>query len=199
MGLAMTKATRRSVLFIQGGGEGTHADWDHQLVASLRERLGESYEVRYPRMPREDDPSVARWQPAIERELRALPDGSVVVGHSLGATILLHALTDPSLGRTLGGIMLIAAPFVGKGGWESEDLVFPPHLGEYLPPGVPVHFYHGDEDDTAPPLHLELYAHAIAQATIHRLPGRDHQLNDDLSEVAATISKLDVGREPVAR
>jgi predicted alpha/beta hydrolase family esterase len=195
----MTKSARRQVLFIQGGGEGTHADWDHALVASLQQRLGESYEVRYPRMPREDDPSVARWQPAIEKELRALPDGSIAVGHSLGAVILLHVLTEPSLGCKLGGIMLIAAPFVGQGCWESEDLAFPPNLGECLPQGVPIHLYHGDEDDTAPPPHLDLYAHAIAQATTHRLPGRDHQLNDDLSEVAVTISELESRREPAAR
>jgi hypothetical protein len=45
-------------------------------------------------------------------------------------------------------------------------------------------------DDTAPPSHAELYAHAIPHVRIHHLPGRDHQLDDDLSEVAASIKSL---------
>ena len=39
------------VLFIQGGGAGTHDEWDDKLVESLRHELGDGYEVRYPRMP----------------------------------------------------------------------------------------------------------------------------------------------------
>jgi hypothetical protein len=33
----------------------------------------------------------------------------------------------------------------------------------------------------------------IPQARLHWLPGRDHQLNDDLSEVAETIRSDDHG------
>jgi hypothetical protein len=53
---------------------------------------------------------------------------------------------------------------------------------------VPVHVFHGLQDQTAPPSHADLYAHAIPQAQLHWLPGRDHQLGNDLSEVARTIS-----------
>ena len=42
-------------------------------------------------------------------------------------------------------------------------------------------------DQTAPPSHAGLYALAIPQAQVHQLPGRDHQLNNDLSEVAEAI------------
>ena len=33
----------------------------------------------------------ATWGPAIRREIAELDDGAVVVGHSVGATILVHA------------------------------------------------------------------------------------------------------------
>ena len=49
----------RQVLFIQGGGAGVHDEWDDKLVDSLRRELGDGYEVRYPRMPAEDDPGDA--------------------------------------------------------------------------------------------------------------------------------------------
>lgn len=180
-------AAKHQLLFVQGGGKGTHDEWDNKLVESLRRELGQDYEVHYPRMPREDDPSYGSWKPALERALKALRDGVILVGHSVGATILLKALSEHAPARKLGAIVLIAAPFVGEGGWSANDLQLAPDLGARLPRGVPIHFFQGLADDTAPPPHVDLYARAVPQARVHRLAGRDHQLNDDLKEVATAI------------
>ena len=88
----------------------------------------------------------------------------------------------------LGAIVLLSAPFVGAGGWPASEFELPSDLGALLPEGVPVHVFHGLDDDMVPPAHANLYAHAIPQAQLHLLPGRDHQLGNDLSEVAAVIS-----------
>ena len=177
----------RQILFIQGGGAGAHDEWDDKLVESLRRELGREYEVRYPRMPDEGEPSYARWSKAILREIAALDDGAVVAGHSVGATILLNALAEQPPEKGLGAIVLIAAPFVGEGGWLSDEFELTSDLGAKLPPGARVHVFHGLRDETAPPSHADLYALAIPQAQVHKLPGRDHQLNNDLSEVAEAI------------
>lgn len=58
---------------------------------------------------------------------------------------------------------------------------------------MPVHLFHGLEDQTVPPEHADLYRRAIPHARVHLLHGRDHQLNDDLSEVARAIT-MDLGR-----
>ncbi|MGN6377941.1 MAG: alpha/beta fold hydrolase [Gaiellales bacterium] len=179
--------TTVQILFIQGGGAGAHDDWDARLVDDLRRELGDGSEVRYPRMPTEDDPSYAGWSAAIRREMADLDDGAMVVGHSVGGTILIQALADQPPHHELSAIVLIAAPFVGEGGWPGDEFELPADLGARLPQGVPVHVFHGLGDETAPPSHADLYARAIPQATVHRLPGRDHQLNDDLSDVARVI------------
>jgi predicted alpha/beta hydrolase family esterase len=178
----------RQVVFIQGGGAGAHDDWDATLVDSLRGELGEGYEVRYPRMPLEDDPSYARWSTAIGHELAAVDDGVIVVGHSVGGTVLVNYLAEVVPTRGVGAIMLIAAPFVGAGGWPGDEFELPSNLGARLPRGVPVHLFHGLNDQIAPPDHIDLYSRAIPQAQPHRLPDRDHQLNDDLSEIAQAIA-----------
>jgi len=186
-------ARSRQVLFVQGGGAGAHDEWDSPLVDNLARQLGHGYEVRYPRMPDEDDPSYTGWSMAIRREITALADGAVVVGHSVGGTILVNALAERPPERQLGMIVLIAAPFVGVGGWPGDEFESPHDLGARLPHGVPVHVFQGLQDQTTPPSHAGLYAGAIPQAQLHWLPGLDHQLGDDLSEVARTIGSDTTG------
>ena len=175
------------ILFIQGGGAGAHDEWDDKLAESLRRELGGGHDVRYPRMPDEGNPNYARWSAAIRREMAELDDGAVLVGHSIGATILVNALAEQPPKKELEAIVLIAAPFVGDGGWPSDEFRPAGDLGARLPPGMRVHVFHGLEDATAPPSHAALYAVAIPQAQVRTLPGRDHQLNNDLREVAGAM------------
>ena len=184
-------AVTRQVLFVQGGGAGAHDEWDDKLVDSLRRELGNGYEVHYPRMPDEDDPTYARWSATIRDGMRTLDDGSVVAGHSVGGTILVNLLAEQPPQQRLGAIVLIAAPFVGAGGWPGDEFELTHDLGARLPDGVPVHVFHGLRDETAPPQHADLFARAIPQAQVHRLPGRDHQLDDDLGVVAGVIRALE--------
>ncbi len=178
------------VLFIQGGGEGAHDEWDNKLVASLGRDLGPEYEIHYPRMPDEADPNYSRWKAALRKELAKLRDGAILAGHSVGAAILISALGEQLRGPALRGVFLIATPYIGEGGWPSEDIEPMSGLGARLPAQVPVFLYHGSEDETAPFEHVDLYAKAIPQAVVRRLTGRDHQLNEDMSEVAADIRRL---------
>ena len=177
----------KQILFIQGGGEGVHDEWDNKLVASLARELGPGYDIRYPRMPNEDDPRYPAWKTALEHEISTLDDAAILVGHSLGGTILINSLAEQAPDRKLAGVFLISAPFVGLGGWPSDEIKPSRDLGARLPQATPIHLYHGSEDDTAPYAHVDLYQQAIPQARVHKLEGRDHQLNDDLSEVAADI------------
>jgi predicted alpha/beta hydrolase family esterase len=142
-------------------------------------------------MPEDDDPSVATWIPAIRQEPASLEDGAVVVGHSIGATLLVHALESGAPDRPLGAIVLLAAPFAGQGGWDDDDFEFTTDTGGRLPPGVPVHVFYGLADDTTPAVHADLWAAAIPQARLHPLSGRDHQLGNDLSAVAEVIRAIE--------
>ena len=181
----------RQVLFIQGGGENVHDAWDDKLVASLRRELGQHYEIHYPRMPNEDEPDYPKWKAAIGREMAKLGDGAILIGHSIGGTMLIHALAEEPPKMRPGAVLLLSAPFVGEGGWPSDDIAPKRDIGVRLAAGLPVHVFHGSEDEIAPPPHADLYGEAIKQAEIHRLPGRDHQLNNDLSEVAKTVKQLE--------
>jgi predicted alpha/beta hydrolase family esterase len=177
---------KKPVLLVQGAGEGAY-DEDARLAASLRTQLGPGYEVRYPRMPDEGSPDEAAWKRRMEEELRDMGRDPLLVGHSIGAGILVELLAEQRPERGLGGIFLVAAPFMGGEGWQIEGAEPSEELLRRLPREVPTFLYHGTLDEIVPFAHLELYARALPQATVRRLVGRNHQLGDDLSEVAADI------------
>ena len=187
-----TAAGAKGVLFVQGGGEGTHDSWDNKLVASLEGSLGSGYTVRYPRMPDEANPEPEAWKRSITRELTTLDAGAILVGHSLGAAIILDFLADGDGKRPpLAGVFLVATPFIGEGGWPLDDLRPTKAVAPQLPEGTPLYLYQGGDDDTVPASHVALFEKVLPQAAIRRLAGRDHQLNDDLSEVAHDIRLLE--------
>lgn len=179
-----------TILFVQGGGEGVHDQWDRKLVESLERELGAGYTVRYPRMPDEGDPRYSSWKPALVDELDALDDGTILVGHSVGGTVLIHLLAEERLALKPGAIVLIAAPFIGDGGWPGDEIQPRDDLAERLPADVPIFLYHGTADPMVPVGHVELYAKAIRQAVVRRLANRDHQLDNDLSDVARDLTHL---------
>ena len=181
------------ILFVQGAGEGTHDCWDDKLVASLEHELGEGYAVRYPRMPGEEDPGYAAWKAALTEEFASLEDGAILAGHSIGGTILLHMLAERPPAFRIGGLFLIAAPFIGEGGWPSDEMDGRTNFAERLPHGLPVHLFHGVDDPEVPVAHVHLYAKTIPLAVVRTIEGADHQLDNDMSQVARDILTLREG------
>jgi predicted alpha/beta hydrolase family esterase len=141
-------------------------------------------------MPGEADSKYALWKAALKEEFARLADGAILLGHSIGATILINVLAEEPFETTLSGIYLISVLFVGQGGWSSDDIEPMSDLGETLEKQWRIYIYHGSEDDTVQSGHVDLYEKAIPQALFRRLAGRDHQLNEDLSQVAADIRQL---------
>ena len=101
-----------------------------------------------------------------------------------------------------GGLLvssLSPTPFIGAGGWPSGDLRPTKKVVPHLPDGTPLHLYQGGDDDTVPLSHLGMFEKVLPHAAIRRLAGRDHQLNNDLSEVAHDIRHSVRYSDPSAR
>ena len=110
----------KQVLFIQGAGEGAYEE-DEKLVKSLRDVLGAEYNVRYPKMPEEEDQGYEAWKARISKELAAFDGEIILVGHSVGSSMLLKYLSEETVEKSIAGIFLIAAPYWGAGGWQVDE------------------------------------------------------------------------------
>lgn len=182
------QADKRQVLFIHGGGEDGYGA-DAKLAASLQEGLGATYNVRYPQMPDEDALDFG-WGKQIGKEIAAIKGKVILVGHSLGASLLLKYLSENEVKKRIGGIFLISTPFwSGNEDWQ-QGLKLHEDFPDKLPKHVPIFLYHCKDDEEVPFAHLAFYAQKLPQATVREIASGGHQLNNDLALVAKDIKSL---------
>ena len=181
---------RKRVLFLHGGGDGAYEE-DRKLAASLQDALGAAYDVRCPKMPDQDRPVYEAWKERIAMELDAPEGGEVIlVGHSLGGSILFKYLSQEELGKPVAGLFLVATPYWGVEDWEVGEYALREDFASKIPEEVAVFLYHSRDDEIVPFAHAALYAQKLPRATVRESDGRGHQFNDNLSEVARDIGSL---------
>ena len=170
----------------QGPGEGSDP-----LVSRLREELGTDYEVLFPTMPgTEDDPHYAPWRDRLSSELDTAKGRVIILGHSLGGSVVLKYAAERDLGNRVAGLVLVETPFWGTSDWEREWALPEswPAEGSQLPPTF---LFHSRDDEEIPFAHLELYAERLPEATVHRLDGTGHLLDrGDIAEIVDAVRSL---------
>ena len=182
---------KKHVLFIHGAGEGAFEE-DGLLVASLQNALGPAYDVHYPNMPEEDSATYTDWKAPIEREFATLDDEVVLVGHSVGGSVLVKYLSEQQRDKPIFALFLLATPYWGADEfWKWDEARLPEDVAAKLASIPRIFLYHSRDDDTVPFAHLALYAAKLPQATIRELDGRGHQLGNDLAEVAEDIRRAE--------
>lgn len=179
----------KQVLFIHGGGGAEDYAVDAQLVASLQEALGEAYLVHYPFLPSEKTPDFGRKK-QISKQISLIKGEIILVGHSLGASMLLKYLSETRIRKKIAGVFLIATPFwSGEQDWK-QGFILHKDFANKLPKQVPLFLYHSKDDDEVPIDHLKQYAKCLPMATLRTISKGGHQFNNDLSVVAKDIESL---------
>jgi uncharacterized protein len=180
---------KKHVLFIHGAGEGAFEE-DGLLVASLQNALGLAYDVHYPKMPEDDSATFADWKAPIERELAALDDEVILVGHSVGGSVLIKYLSEQQLDTPITSLFLLGTPYWGADEfWKWDEARLPEDVAIKLTSIPQIFLYHSCDDEVVPFAHLTLYAAKLPQATIREFDGCGHQFGNDLAEVAEDIRR----------
>ena len=179
----------KHILFIQGGGEGGYKV-DKALVASLQTALGKGYDIDYPEIKSDESAPDFGWSQQIGKKISDAKSDMIAVGHSFGASMILKYLSENSVNKKIAGIFLIATPFWnGNEDWQ-KGLKRQEDFADKLPEGVPIFFYHCQDDEEIPFSHLDHYKQRLTQATFREIKSGGHQLNNDLTLVANDIKSL---------
>ena len=167
----------KNALLIHSSGEQSGAEGSGPLVAALRAGLAADTRLTAPIMPEPDEPDAAAWEAALGEHLRQQQAPLVLVGHSVGASVIFRYLADHGMPAGLAGVVSIAAPFWGTADWEQEWAL--PHGSEARLAQLPrVALYHSLDDDVAPVSHVDRYAEVMPHARVHKVEGRGHLFGD---------------------
>ncbi|MGG4342017.1 alpha/beta hydrolase [Paenibacillus lautus] len=179
---------KKQVLFIHSAGpQGIHQG-SSDLIAHLQDQLGKAYHVLSPGMP---DPDYALWKAQIAKEINALNGEMLLVGHSLGGSVLLKYLSEEDCQLTISGLFLIAAPYWGKDDdWQSEDFRLPDSFATMLPRISSLYLYHSRHDPVVPFAHAQHYAKQLPEAVTRVYEGDDHYFREGLPELIDDIKRI---------
>ncbi|HEY9488352.1 MAG TPA: alpha/beta fold hydrolase [Chryseosolibacter sp.] len=177
------------IIFFHGGGSEEDYEADVKLVASLKSKLGSGYSVHYPLLPDNGTPDLGRRK-QINHEISVSEENVILVGHSLGASMLLACLSEIKTRKQIAGIFLLATPF-----WNgNEDWVkafkLQPEFAKQLDRKIPLFFYHCRDDEEVPFGHLTIYKQQLPWASFREISVGGHQLNNDLTIVANDIKSI---------
>src|SRR2546430_15180113 len=125
-----------TVLVIHGAGEPRGRAGKVYWEPLLGNPLGANYIVRAPRMPQPTEPHYGTWASRIATLIAAIKN-PVLVGHSLGASVLLKYLCEAAPRPSFDGLFLIATPFWGR---EFPEFALPPDCGARLRDVSPLYF-----------------------------------------------------------
>ncbi|TKR29501.1 alpha/beta fold hydrolase [Luteimonas gilva] len=175
-----------SVLFIHGGGTGAYAA-DRALADSLQRALGAGWEVDSPPMPDEENCPYPEWRAVIDARIASMKGPVMLVGHSVGGSVLLKYLCERRSTPRIAGLFAVASPYWGTGGWNWDELALPADAAKRLTGDWPLVLYYSRDDEVVPFSHLALYTAKLPRAAVREYEGRDHQFGEDLTDVAADI------------
>lgn len=181
---------KKEVLFIHcAGPQGDH-EGSGFLVSYLKKKLGPGYEVRFPEMPDPENPHYKPWKKELKRSLLDASDDVILVGHSLGASVVLKYLSEKSPSKPIAGLFLVGAVYWGKEDWQVEEYELDDNFSERLPPIPNIYFYHSKDDEVVPVSHLWYFAAMLPEAKIREFDHRGHLFGNGLPELIDDIKSI---------
>lgn len=162
-------------------------DWK----GTLREALGEKYEVIQPSMPNKQNARYEEWRIWFEKFIPYLQDELVLVGHSMGGIFLVKYLTENEFPKKVLATFLVAAPFDDKDIQEPiGDFKLPEKTDGFKKKVGKVFLYHSEDDPVVPFVDLEKYKKELPDATVRIFKNRGHFTQEELQEIVEDIKSL---------
>lgn len=175
-----------------GKGEGSF-----DLVFYLRKALGEDYKVLYPVVNEPNSPTYDNWKVLLDEQLNKLDETVILVGHSLGGSMLLKYLSEEKTDMRINGMFLVATPQWSKDGWDVGEFAVQEDFSKHLPQVEVLYFYHCVNDPIVPFGHLDFYRKAFNNAIFRELSCKDHAFSNGLNELSADIRRIAENHYPL--
>ncbi len=182
---------KKQVLFIHSAGTQDFHKGSSNLLAYLKDSLGDEYNLLHPKMPNPENPEYKLWKVQLEKEFAALDGEVFLIGHSLGASVLLKYLSEKTIHCSISGLFIIAAPYWGKDNdWQASEYVLSENFAIKLPTIPQIFFYHSFNDKVVPFAHFKHYKQKLPMANTQILDDNEHNFSNGLPKLVDDIKGL---------
>lgn len=207
----MTGSKKQQVFYIHGGHtyssyeefwkglvehdiRDVHNEPSYWWTKTLREVLGDEYEVFSPDMPNKQNAQYKEWKVWFERLVEHLHDGVVLIGWSLGGIFLAKYLSENKMPVKIKSLFLLAAPYEidELKGRESETSFdySKENFDNLISQAEKVVIMHSKDDFVVPFEHGEKLAEALPQAEFVVFEDKNHFLIEEFPELVEKIKAL---------
>lgn len=178
------------ILFIHSAGPQGQYEGSDFLISYIRKALGRNYSIHSPIMPHTENPHYEEWKEKLKTEFNSLGDELILIGHSLGGSVLLKYLSESSQSKHMHGLFLVAAPYWGKQGWDVNEFVLQNDFASQLNDISNIHLYHSKDDEVVDASHIRYYSQQFPRATVHEVNHRGHLFSKGIPELIIDIQNL---------
>jgi len=163
------------ILFAHSGGEqGGPGKGSYDFISHIRSWLPAGVEMRAPVIDEPEAPTYGMWEELFDREMNPREDPLILIGHSLGGSMLVKYLSERSDHPPVSALFLVAAPHWGEDGWEVPAFTLQDGFERHLHGIQKVFIYHSVDDPVVPFYHAEFYQACFGNPLLRPIPGDDH-------------------------
>ncbi|WP_077622483.1 alpha/beta fold hydrolase [Sediminibacillus massiliensis] len=179
---------KKQVLFIHSAGPQKGKRGSSHLIAYLQNSLSKDYHFSSPAMPNPENPSYAAWKAILKKKLSELKGNVVLIGHSLGGSVLLKYLSEEACDLSISGLFVMGSPYWGLDKeWLNQEFELSNDFALRVPQISQIYLYQSRNDEVVPFSHFEYYAYKLPHAKTRVFENYGHLFQDDLPELVHDI------------
>ncbi len=158
---------------------------------TLEEKLGENFEVLFPRMPNGTNARYKEWKIWFERIIPLFNNNIIFIGHSLGGIFLAKYFSENTISKKVKATILIAAPFDDeKSGKSLAGFKLFSSLERFSKQGGKIYLIQSKDDPEVLFEQLEKYKQALPNAKTLIFNDREHFKQETFPEIIKLIRNL---------
>jgi uncharacterized protein len=181
----------KTIFFLHSAGKQDLHEGSNDFVSWLRSKLGKEYKIEYPIMPNPDNPDYEPWAKQLRAEFKQLSGDVILVGHSVGGSVLIKYLTENRVDFNVKALLLCATPFWGiDDNWQYEPFALSTNFADKLQDIEKISIYHSKDDAIVELKHAQKYKKELPSAQLNVLPGNSHAFENGIEQLAKGIEKV---------
>lgn len=178
----------KQILFAHSGGsQGAKGEGSFDLITYLKKELPSDVKINAPIIENPEAPTYEMWKDLFDAEFNLITEPLILVGHSLGGSMLLKYLSDEKPKIKVDALFLIGTPFWGEDDWNIAEFVLQADFANELKKIKRIYLYHSNQDSIVPFEHVNIYKKAFPFSTVRVIEGSEHAFKNGLPELVNDI------------